>query len=451
MLLRARWLLPLTAPPLRDGALLVRDGAVETLGPATELAAAHPDEPVRDLGDAALLPGLVNAHSHLEITHLRWALQGLPFSEWIPRLVELRRERLEPADDEASSELGAAEALRAGITCLGDCASSPAPAAALRAARLRGRVYREAFALSEEQVRPALEAWARLVAEAAAEDDELVTTGLSPHSPYTAAPSLLQAAAGLASETGLPLSIHVAESEAERAFLRDGSGPIGENRRARGLGWPPSGLTPVEHLAAAGWMELDVPVQLVHLTTAGELELDLLAERARHPGSPVAVACPRSNLRLGNGAPALGAWQVRELPWCLGTDGAPSAGACDPWAEMRLAARLLELAGRPAPPRELLLRATLHAARSLDLDSEVGSLEPGKRADLIAVSLEGPRFEPEGDPEAALLECAGPGDVRFVAVDGEVLLEGGAPTRLDEERIVARARERAARLERRSV
>jgi len=443
VLLRARWLLPVSSPPIQDGAVLVRDGVLAAVGPREELERAHPGESARDLGEAALLPGLVNAHSHLEITGLRWALAGLPFAEWMPRLVSLRRGALEPADDEVSSLLGATEMTRAGVTTLGDCTSTGAPRTAMLEAGLRGIVFQEAFALEPSATQAALGVLQRRLEEAGDEDESRVRTGLSPHSPYTACPDFLQACGELAEVEGRPLSIHLAESEAERAYLRDGSGPIGALRPAGPMA---SGLSPVEHLEREGWFGLTTPVQLVHLCTANELELDILSERARHPGGPVITACPRSNLRLGNGAPELAAWMDRDLPWSLGTDGAPSTGSCDLFAEMRLAARLLELGGRPADPRTLLRRVTLDGARALGLDEKIGSLEVGKRADLIAVSLEGARFEPEGNAEAALVEAAGPADVIFSAVDGEVLLENDELTRIDEQRVVHRARERAERL-----
>lgn len=443
MLLRARWLLPISSPPMRDAALLVRDGAIGALGPFDELRAAHPEVELRDLGDCALLPGLVNSHAHVEITGLRWALAGLPFSEWIPELVRLRREVLEPVDDEVSAELGALESLRAGITTLGDCSCSGAPAPAMRQAGLRGVVFREAFSPSQEGVGAALAEMRGFVESAGDEDESRVRTGLSPHSPYTAVPDFLRAVGELAAETGRPLSVHVAESEAERAYLRDGTGPIS---RMRAAGPVATGLSPVEHFERLGWLQLPVPVQLVHLCTASELELDILAERQRHPGAPRLTACPRSNLRLGNGTPALAAWSSRELSWNLATDGAPSSGSCELFSELRLAARLLEQAGRPAPPAELLRRVTIEGARALGLEDSIGSLELGKRADLVAVSLDDARFEPEGDPESAIVECASPADVVFACVDGEVLLEDGQPTRIDSERVRARARERAERL-----
>jgi 5-methylthioadenosine/S-adenosylhomocysteine deaminase len=430
---------------VKDGAVLVRDGGLSAVGAFAELEREHPDEPVRDLGQAALLPGFVNAHSHLEISGLRWAMAGLLFAEWIPRLIELRMSALEPEDDEISSRLGAVEMLRAGVTSLGDCTSSGAPRAAMAEAGLRGVVFQEAFAPQEDRIEPALTLFRRRLRAAADEDESRVRTGLSPHSPYASFPALLRGTAELAAESGRPISIHLAESEAERAYLRDGSGPIARNRPAGPMA---SGLSPVEHLEREGWLTLGSPVQLVHLCTASESELDILAERARHPNAPVLAACPRSNLRLGNGAPDLAGWTARELPFSVATDGAPSTGACDLFAELRLAARLLELAGRPAGPRELLLRATLAGARALGLQDEVGTLEPGKRADLTAVSLAGARFEPEGDPEAAVLESASPADVVFTMVDGEALFENGALTRLDEERIRDQARERAARLAR---
>lgn len=443
MLLRARWVLPISSEPLEDGAVLVRSGRIEDVGPHRAVSTRHPGERVRDLGNAALLPGLINAHSHLEITVLRGFLGGLPFFPWIRRLVRLKAEALGSEEQLFSSLLGAAEMIRAGITCVGDCTESGTSFDALAASGLRGVVFQEVFAPTPERVEGAMADLRGRVEALGAMSTDRLRPGVSPHSPYMACPELLTAAGRLAEEHGLPLSLHLAESPAELSFLRDGTGAIADHHRQRGWALPPPGRTPTDAVEEAGWLDLPVPVQLVHLTCITREDLDRLARGVAQGARLGVVACARSNAALGNGLPDLHALAACGAPWAVATDGAPAVGRCDLFAELQFTRLLGSRDGRPmAGAADLLRRVTLEAARTLGLEDAVGSLERGKQADLVAVSLEGAHCEPMTDPAALLVDRAGPSDVVLTMVGGDVLLDGGDLKTIDEERVVRRCRER---------
>lgn len=448
MLLRARFVLPVSSEAIEDGAVVVRSGRIHAVGPHARLASAHPGERQRDLGDAILFPGFVNAHSHLEITLLRGLVDDLPFFPWLRRLVELKADGLKVDESVFYSLLGAAEMIRGGTTTIADCSDTGAPFDALALSGLRGIVFQEVFAPSRDRVGAAIAGLeARLEALEAMATDR-VRPGVSPHSTYMACGRLLQESLEVAARRGLPLSLHVAESDAEESFIRDAEGPIAEHFRGRG--WPAEaqGCSPVEWIERHGWLSAPVPVQLVHLARASAQDLDLVAA-ARPAGRLGLACCPRSNATLGNGLPDLGGMSARGIPWGLGTDGAASCGSLDMFAEMRFASLAERGAKRDAlaaPARRVLARATIESARSLGMEDQVGTLEPGKQADLAAVSLRGVSVTPAFEPHAVLVSLATPKDVVLTMVGGEILYEDGEVRTIDEERVAARCRERATLL-----
>lgn len=452
MLLKARWVLPVATPPIEDGAVRVTDGRVEAVGPAAELRPGHAEEPVRDFGRAILLPGLVNAHAHLELTLLRGLLPELELPAWIRGLLALRRGPVGDGDLEFACQLGAAELLLSGFTSVGDCTATGHGVRALSEAGLRGVAYLEALAPTAGAVRPALDRWRASATRLCESASPRVRLGLSPHAPYTSCPEMLRACADLASAEALPLSIHAAESAAEIEFLAAGRGPLWELLRSEGHDVAAPGGSPVDLLEEAGWLALDCPVQLVHLCRAAPADLRRLAAAAGEGRSVTAVACPRSNARLGNGLPDLAAWERAGLAWGLGTDGSPSVGPCDPFAEMRAArSAWLQRAGSAAraTPSALIEHATAGSARSLGLADGAGTLAPGRPADLIVVEA-GRAGHGHGDaPAAVLVEAATTADVRLVMIEGEVLAEEGRLTRVDGEALAREAEERASALRKR--
>jgi 5-methylthioadenosine/S-adenosylhomocysteine deaminase len=447
MLLRARWILPMSSEAIEDGAMVVRAGRIHDVGPGILVAGRHPGERVRDLGEAILLPGLVNVHAHLELTLLRGLLDDLTFFPWIRRLVEVKADGLKADEYVFYSLLGAAEMIRAGTTTVADCSDTGAPFDALALSGLRGIVFQEVFAPTAASLAHALPALEDRLEALQAMASDRVAVGISPHSTFMACDELLDATARIAADRSLPLSIHVAESPAEDAFIREGSGPIGDHHRARGFPVAARGCSPIEHVSERGWLALPVPVQLVHLAQASAADQDIVAAATRVGRKRLGLAaCPRSNASLGNGFPDLAGWTRRGIPWGLGSDGAPSAGTCDLFSEMRfahLAAKAVAGDAGAFDARSILARCTLEAARSLGMEESIGSIEIGKQADLCAVSLGAGRMQPVHDPHAAIVRCATPDDVVLTMVGGQILFDGKEISTIDEERVAARCRERA--------
>ncbi len=397
MLIRARWVVPIEQPPIERGAVRVERGRIVAVGPAAASVAGagrgdglapEPGEPVVELGEAALLPGLVDLHAHLEWTALRAALDGRPLESWPLLFPRLRRAWPSADDYLASARLGALEALEGGITTVADSGPTGAGLAAMAETGLRGRVSYEVLGPDPEAWEGLADATEREVArlEAAAREAGTggrLSVGLAPHAPHTVSPPLLRWCRRFAEAKGLPLSIHLAESAAEVAFLEAGTGPWAELYARRGLALAVPGQRPVAYAEAIGLLASGtILAHCVHVT---EAEIERIA------ASGAAVACcPQSNAALGLGVAPLGRLLDCGLPLGLGTDSGASVGARDLFAEAR-AGLLLARAAAADPaaiaggPRRLLAAATLGGARALGLGAEVGSLVPGKRADLVAV------------------------------------------------------------------
>ena len=423
---------------MRDGAVAVAGGRIIDVGPAEALRARHPGAPVTDLGRALLLPGLVDAHCHLEWSLLDGVLAPSGFSEWLGGLLPLRA-RMRARDHEAAARLGALRALRSGVTTLADSGPMGAGAAAMAELGLGGAVHLEAFGRKEGG---AARAAAAAMAERLGALDEVagagVRVGLSPHAPYTVGPGLW---AALAAEPGLaarPWATHLAESDDEEMAIGAGEGPLAELFAAAGFvpaRWDgPPGASSVERVARAGGLRPGMVA--AHCVRLGPGDPETLR------GGGVAVAhCPRSNAHLRCGRAPLGALRAAGVTVALGTDSPASGGDYDPRAEARACARTH--AGDGAPGATGLLRMiTLDGARALGLDGEAGALAPGRRADLLA--LRPAPGAPGDDPCAAALDAGTV--VEVVVAGGEPLVEGGRPVRADADAIEAAAREARDRL-----
>jgi cytosine/adenosine deaminase-related metal-dependent hydrolase len=433
---RSAWILTVAGEPLRDGALVVRDGRVAQVGPAEQVLRDNPGLPVEDRGDEIIVPGLVDAHCHLEWSLLDGLLPPAGFAEWLGGLLPLRM-RMLPGDYASAARLGALRALEAGTTTLADSGPTGAGAAALAESGLRGLVHLEAF--GRETGADALHAAAR-TAEGVAALDAAVgprgRAGVSPHAPYTVGPELwaaLRAHPGLA---GRPWATHLAESADEESVIATGEGPLGALFAAAGLvpgRWEgPADAGPVARLTAAG---VTAPgLVAAHCVRLGGDDPGTLARAG------IGVAhCPRSNVHLRCGRAPIEALRAAGVAVGLGTDSPASGGDYDLRAEARACREAHD--GRLVLDDDALLRLiTLDAARVLGLDADVGHLRVGARADLTAL-------QPAGrvsDPRATVLDAAT--TVRTVVVDGEVLLRDGTPTRIDPAGVRARAAEARGRL-----
>jgi 5-methylthioadenosine/S-adenosylhomocysteine deaminase len=409
--LSARWVLPVGGPPVADGAVLVgADGRIEAVGP--DAAVPRPGEARQvALGDAALLPGLVNTHSHLELTALRGLVRGLAFPAWLQSVRALKL-ALDADALRASTRWGVLEGFAAGITCFGDTGSGQQAAPALAELGGRGVAYHEVYGPDPAQCAAVVAELERALDALRPCASDRVTVGLAPHAPYTVSAELLAAIAAVASARGLKTAMHVAESREERELVEAGRGPFADALRARGIRVEPGGCSTVRWLERAGLLALR-PL-LIHCVTADADDFRL----ARRHGA-TAAHCPWSNAVLGHGRADLGAMREAGLAVGLGTDSVVAGGRLDLFAEARLAAL-----GPALTPREMLQLMTAGGAAALGLEG-VGTLARGAWGDLAAVGLAAPAFAAARDPEEAVAWGATAADVVFAAVAGRVVYDHG--------------------------
>jgi cytosine/adenosine deaminase-related metal-dependent hydrolase len=434
---RAEWVLPLGGAPVADGAVLVgAGGRIEAVGPDPAVPRPPGAECV-DVGEAALLPGLVNAHSHLELTALRGLVRDRPFGAWLLAIRSIK-EGLDADAFRASARWGVLEGFAAGITTHGDSGSTLQAAAALDELGGRGVAYHEVYGPDPAACAAVMADLERALPALEARRSERVAAGVSPHAPYTVSDPLLAAVTTLATRRSLRAAMHVAESREERELVEEGRGPFADHLRSRGIPVEARGTT-VRWLERAGFLACR-PL-LIHCVTAGADDF----AAARHWGATVAH-CPWSNAILGHGRADLGAMRRAGLAVGLGTDSVAAGGRPDLFAEARFAALGLDLS-----PREMLRLATVDGATALGLEG-VGLLEPGAWGDLAAVGLGAPAFAAAREPEAAVAWGATASDVVFAAVAGRVVYARGrwpgvrmAPERAGYRRAAAAATAAASR------
>ncbi len=437
----ARWIFPVAGAPIRDGALLVdAAGRIAAVGPAAAVPAQDGVDTV-DLGNAALLPGLVNVHGHPELSIIRGLLDDLSFHEWIPALNRTKaRAGLAPEDYSIAARWTCVEALAAGITTFGATEDSGAALDALNEAGMRGVVYQEVFGPAPERADASLAGLVRKVEAMRGRETDRVRVGVSPHAPYTVSDALLRATADYALADGLPLALHAAEAEAEMLLVRDGAGPFAEGLRARAIETPRRGRSTLELLDRLG--VLRTRPLLIHCVWVDA------EDRRRIADAGAAVAhCPAANARLGHGIAPLQELLDEGIAVGLGTDSVASNNRLDIFEEARLAqlfqrARLRS--GRLLTADALLRLATIEGARVLGLEDRVGTLAPGKDADLCAVSFAGPHIVPVHDPVSSLFHAARAPDVLLTAVQGRVLYRDGRILSLDADALRPRVEALAA-------
>jgi cytosine/adenosine deaminase-related metal-dependent hydrolase len=373
--LAARWVIPVEGPPIERGALLIgADGRIEAVG--ADSAVPRPDDvPAVNLENAAILPGLVNTHTHLELTGFEGGVAAGDFATWIRRLRELKTTRT-PEDYLGAARRGLKDCFAAGITTVADTGDSSSVIEALAEAGGCGIAYQEVFGPHPDQAAESLSGLQARVRRLHGLARGRIRIGVSPHAPYTVSGTLYGAVAGWARAEGLPLAVHIAESAAETQLLRAGSGPFAAAWMARRIPLPASAnRSPIEWLAEHG--VLTEQTLCIHAVQISPGDIRRMVE------SGVAVAhCPLSNRAHGHGSAPLAALLAAGIRVGLGTDSVVSVGRLDLMAEARAAKNSASL-----DANETIELCTLGGARALGMESEIGSLHPGKWADLTVVQL----------------------------------------------------------------
>jgi len=387
----AEWVVPVEGPPIRDARVVWQGAKIVEVGPGR--GNEHHD-------DSVIFPGFVNAHSHLEYAVYAGFGDGQAFGPWIGLHVG-RKRKLDRDAMLAIARCGAADSLVSGIATTADYSFSGAAAHAADELGLRAIVYLEVFASDPKEAERQFVTARTTVAES-----DLVCVGISPHAPYTCSLDVYRFCLSL----DIPVGTHLAESPNEEEWLVAGSGPLASSGAPL---IPPTGMTAVHTLEAV----LGPDLLCAHCVTVSADEIALLATH----DVPVAH-CPRSNALLGCGVAPLANLRAAGLRVGLGTDSPASTPSFDMFEELRSAvylARARELDPEALSATDALRLATIDAARALRMDAEVGTLTPGKRADIAILSLAGSPYHPVEDPAAAIVFGGSPQRVVETIVDGE--------------------------------
>ncbi|MFU2489178.1 TRZ/ATZ family hydrolase [Thauera sp. WH-1] len=411
LLIHARWIVPVepAGVVLEDHTVAVRGGNIVALLPRARAAAAFRAEKVVELPEHLLMPGLVNLHVHAAMSLMRGIADDMPLMRWLQEAIWPTEARhVSAAFVRDGTLLAAAEMLRGGITTCNEMYFHPEAAAeAFSTLGMRAVVgvvmleFPTPFASdADDYLRKGLAARDRW------QTDPLIDFAIAPHAPYTVSDASFGRALAIADELGLPIHIHVHET----------TGEIADSLAAHGM-------RPLSRLARLGLLgENLIGVHAVHLDD-GDIEL-----LARH-GCSVAH-CPTSNMKLASGIAPLPRLLEAGIRVGLGTDGAASNNRLDLLQEMRHAALLAKVASHDAtavPAHTALHMATLGGAQALGLGARIGSIEPGKAADLCAVNLGSLHCRPRFDPVSHLVYVAGREDVSHVWVNGETRVDKGVP------------------------
>lgn len=432
----ARWVLPVSVPPIEFGAVAVDGPSIVAVGSRSEVVDRFPDFRVEDFGEAVILPGLVNTHTHLELTALRGYLENEEndFFAWLRKLTLARLEKMTADDILVSATWGACEAVRAGITCVGDASDSGIMSMrALQDVGLRGVVFQESFGPDPRLAQENFEKLTAKVVELRGMESDLVRVGVSPHAPYTVCGPQLESIARFASAEGLPLMMHAAESRAEELFVLEGCGIFADGLAKRAIEWKAPRLSTIQYLKQLG--VLDTQPLLAHCIRVDDADIETI----RQTGSKVAH-CPKSNAKLGHGRAPFEKFLQAGIAVGFGSDSVASNNTCDILEEARFAVLLSRAANTNTSitPSHALATATLGGARCLNLQGQIGELSEGAQADLAILSLTGPQQTPNHDTAATAVFASSGRDVIATVVAGLEVFRDGRVAGVDEERLRAR-------------
>jgi cytosine/adenosine deaminase-related metal-dependent hydrolase len=435
----AQVVLPISQEPLFHGALAVDGGQIVQVGPLHSLRERYPGAEEVAFESSVILPGLVNAHTHLDLTAFptdqfgqkTLNLAEIPqiktdFLEWLCGVIKYRRSVVHQALADAIRE-GVDRCLRSGTTTIGEISTLDGEFSLLDKSGLRAVLFPEIISYDAERAQDSFETAVGLIEEFQERLQEdsavgsLMRIGLSPHAPYTVSRPLLKIIQQYASESRVNVQIHVAESFSEMEFFFDGGGAIAE-KLFPFVGWgrfpaPCVRKTPIEYLDSIGFLRCRPT--LIHCVQVSDADLERL-EREQCP----VVFCPRSNHFLRVGEVPYRRFEGKKIPLALGTDGLASNASLSMWDEMRFLKKQVQRR-KDAPPvfasREILRMATMGSAEALGLDHVIGSLQEGKAADFIVVRVKEDDLT-EKTLFDHLIDTTHDVDIQCVAVNGRILL-----------------------------
>lgn len=422
-LISARWVIPVVPRDtvLENHTIAITRGEIVDIIPSNTALERYPVAQVVDLPEHAVIPGLINLHTHAAMTLMRGLADDLPLMTWLHDHIWPVESRIVNEDFVRDGALLAcAEMLRSGITCFNDMYFFPeSTAQAALQAGMRAVIGMIAVEFPSAYASDASDYLTKgMAVRDALRDESLLSFCLAPHAPYTVSDATFERIAVYAAELDVPIHTHLHETQDE---IRDSI--------------TAHGIRPLQRLKNIGLLGPNlIAVHAVHLTAD---EITLLAEHGCH-----VAHCPSSNLKLASGLAPIHALAQAGVNIGLGTDSAASNNRLDMLSELRLAALLGKLGASDAaviPARQALEMATINAARALGLESQTGSLEKGKRADVIAINLGAPELAPCYQPLSHIAYAVGREHVSHVWVDGILRVSKGQFTGLDVADIASRA------------
>ena len=424
-IISARYVLPISAEPIENGAVVIEKDKIICIGTNDELGKQYPNIEFESYGEAAILPGFVNAHSHLEITAMRGFLDNVEadFYAWLMKLTKARGELLTETDIKNAAIFGALEGARAGVTCFGDIGRMGiAGFEALKTNGLRGIVFQETeFSPDDKTAADDFEKLKTKFLTLKETETDLVKVGISPHAPYTVGRKLFENITDYALTENIKISVHAAESLQEKSLFETGTGFFADVYKNYGFDWSNPKCSPVEYLDKIGVLQSQ-PL-LAHCINVSDSDIELI----RKSDSRIAH-CPKSNAKFGHGIAPLEKFLDAEIAVGFGSDSVASNNTCDILEEARFAtllARTRHDKKRFLTAKEIIETATLGGAKSLGLDSQIGTLSGGKQADLIVISLDNAAQMPVNDVYSALLFASNARDVCLTMVAGREVFRNG--------------------------
>lgn len=428
-LLIADYILPICSSPIEKGAVCIENDRITAVGESATLLKSFPKAEKKVFTNSAIMPGFVNAHSHLELTVFRSFLDSVEndFQSWLLKLAKTRN-LLSEEELEISALVGAVEGIKSGVTFFADIGShSKASLKALKKLGLKGIVFQETkFSPDPKNSKSDFQELKERFLSTKELETELVKIGLSPHSPYTVNRKLLEKIADYAISENIKLAIHAAESKDEILFLTQGKGFLEPIYEKVGCKWHAPKKTTIKYLKETGL--LFASPLLIHCIHVSEEEIEIIKT---HECS--IAHCPKSNAKFGHGRAPFEKFLKKQIPVGLGTDSVASNNLCDMLEEARFACFLARLDSfiKPGKILEVLTKSIL---LELGFDN-IGCVKQGSKADLIVIKLDRIAQLPIFDIEAAILFSSRASDICSVIVSGREIYSDFKLTEIDENQL----------------
>ncbi len=412
------WILPVTSSPIKDGIVVIEDNTIKAIGEKKDLSSLPCDE-VIDCSDKILMPGLVNAHAHLELTGFRGKIkEGISFTDWAREVVAIRK-GLSEKEITSAIKNGADELISSGATSIGDFSQTGIAGRILKEKGLKGTIFLEFSGFNPEQKHEKLRKLKGLLNSGI--DSKLITHhsslitvnfGIAPHAPYSVSKELLKESHALAKEKNLPFAIHISEMPEEMEFIKTGSGAMKDLLIEFGAWndkWTPPQTTPVQYLHNLGILKEAAGIHLNLVTTE---DIRILKEN-----NISVVYCPGSNKWFGRNLKyPLMEFLNSGINVAIGTDSMASNEQLNMFYEMRIIKENFP----DLENNTILKMATINGAKAIGFEKEIGEITVGKRADIIGIDV---KDNSTNDPVDCVINMAE--KVSFSIVNGEtVFMEG---------------------------